>query len=205
MEPWRPPEPVTFGACWVCFERGFTGRGAPGDRAWAVALTMRRGKLLATTVMDGVAQGAYQPGLMALREGPLLEDSVRALASSPDLLLVNATGRDHPRRAGLALHLGVVLDLPTVGVTHRPLMAEGRLPGTQLGATSPLAIEGEVVAMWLRTRAGVRPVVVHPAWRTDVETAIEMVRRSLRRARTPEPLRRARRLARLARAGLIPE
>jgi deoxyribonuclease V len=141
---------------------------------------------------------------MALREGALLEGSVRALGSTPDLVLVNATGRDHPRRAGLALHLGAVLDLPTVGVTHRSLVAEGSLPVAARGATSPLAIDGDVVAMWLRTRVGVRPVVVHPAWRTDVETAVEVVRRSLQRARTPEPLRRARRLARLARAGLVP-
>jgi deoxyribonuclease V len=204
MESWRPPDPVTFGACWVCFERGLTGRGAPGDRAWAVAISMRHRELLATAVLAGAAEGAYQPGLMALREGPLLESSVRALGSAPHLLLVNATGRDHPRRAGLALHLGAVLDLPTVGVTHRPLVAEGRLPGAARGATSPLEIDGDVVAMWLRTRVGVRPVVVHPAWRTDVETAVELVGRSLERARTPEPLRRARRLARLARAGLVP-
>lgn len=204
MDPWEPSEPVTFGACWVCFERGLTGRGAPGDRAWAAAITMRRRKLQSTAVLDGAAQGAYQPGLMALREGPLLEDCLRALDSTPDLVLVNATGRDHPRRAGLALHLGAVLGLPTIGVTHRPLMAEGPLPGAARGATSALTIDGEVVAMWLRTRVGVRPVVVHPAWRTDVKTAVDMVRRGLRRARTPEPLRRARRLARLARTGLVP-
>lgn len=204
MEPWWPSDPVTFGACWVCFERGLTGRGAPGDRAWATAITMRRHKPLASAVLEGVAEGAYQPGLMALREGPLLEDPVRALGSTPDVVLVNATGRDHPRRAGLALHLGAVLSLPTVGVTHRPLMAEGGLPGAARGATSRLAIDGDVVAMWLRTRVGVRPVVVHPAWRTDVDAAVEVVQRSLERARTPEPLRLARRLARLARAGLVP-
>jgi deoxyribonuclease V len=118
--------------------------------------------------------------------------------------MVNATGRDHPRRAGLAIHLGAALELPTVGATHRPLMAEGGPPGAGRGATSPLIIVGEVVAMWLRIRVGMRPVVVHPARRTDVDTAVEVVLLGLRRARTPEPPRRARRLARLARAGLVP-
>jgi deoxyribonuclease V len=166
---------------------------------------MRRRELLDSALLEGRTEAPYQPGLMALREGVLLENSARTLGSTPDVLLVNATGRDHPRRAGLALHLGAVLELPTVGVTHRPLMAEGEPPGAARGATSPLTIDDEVVAMWLRSRAGVRPVVVHPAWRTDVETAVEVVLLSLRRARTPEPLRRARRLARLARAGLVAE
>src|ERR687891_1871154 len=167
MEPWRPPDPVTFGACWVCFERGLTGRGAPGDRAWAVAISMRHRELLATAVLAGAAEGAYQPGLMALREGPLLESSVRALGSAPHLLLVNATGRDHPRRAGLALHLGAVLDLPTVGVTHRPLVASGEHPESRRGSTSPLLLDGEIVGAWVCTRPGRRPVAVPPGGVAD--------------------------------------
>lgn len=165
---------------------------------------MSRRRLIARAVLGGVAEAPYRPGLMALRAGAVLEASVRALEARPDVLLVNATGRDHPRRAGLALHLGAVLELPTAGVTHRPLLAAGDPPDAARGAISPLTIDGEVVALWLRSRAGVRPVVVHPGWRTDVDSALGVVVRSLRRARTPEPLRRARQLARLARAGLVP-
>src|SRR5439155_270280 len=69
------------------------------------------------------------PGLLALREGSMLAAAVEALEARPDVLLVDATGRDHPRRAGLALHLGAVLDVPTIGVTHRPLRATGPEPG----------------------------------------------------------------------------
>lgn len=65
--------------------------------------------------------------MLALREGPLLEAAVRALDERPDVLLVNATGRDHPRRAGLAVQLGTLLELPTIGVSHRPLLATGLL------------------------------------------------------------------------------
>jgi deoxyribonuclease V len=116
------------------------------------------------------------------------------------MLLVDGTGRDHPRRAGLALHLGAVLDLPTVGVTHRPLGAAGKWPPDERGARSPLLLDGEQVGYWLRTRAGTRPLAVHAAWRTDAETAAEVVL-SACRLRTPEPLRRARRRARRARSG----
>jgi hypothetical protein len=107
---------------------------------------------------------------------------------------------DHPRGAGLALHSAPVLDLPSIGVTDRPLRAEGREPGAEFGATSPVSLRGVEVARLLRTRPGARPVVVHSGWRTDLDTAIAVVRASTRRARTPEPLRRARELARYARA-----
>jgi deoxyribonuclease V len=124
---------------------------------------------------------------------------VRALPELPDVLLVDATGRDHPRRAGLALQLGAVLGLPTVGVTHRPLLAEGEWPAGERGARSPLGLDGEHVGYWLRTRVGTRPLAVHAAWRTDPDTAADVVL-STSHVRTPEPLRRARRRAREARA-----
>jgi deoxyribonuclease V len=138
--------------------------------------------------------------LLALREGPLLEAAVRALAEPFDVLLVNATGRDHPRRAGLAVHLGAVLELPTVGVTHRPLLATGAWPGDTRGSTAPLELDGELVGHWVRTRAGTRPLAVHAAWRTDPELATRLVLDQCR-TRTPEPLRQARRVARRARSG----
>jgi deoxyribonuclease V len=150
-------------------------------------------------VVPGYAGAPYEPGLLALREGALLEAAVRTLRELPDALLVNATGGDHPRRAGLALQLGAVLELPTVGVTHRPLVAEGDWPADERGARTPLLFGGELVGYWLRTRAGTRPLAVHAAWRTDPDTAASIVL-SASHARTPEPLRRARQRAREARA-----
>lgn len=127
------------------------------------------------------------------------ESVVRGLPDRPDVLLVDATGRDHPRRAGLALHLGAMLELPTVGVTHRPLVAAGDLPADRYGATSPLTLDGEIVGFWVRTREGARPLAVHAAWQVDAVTAVETVLRCWCRRRTPEPRRQARRLARTAR------
>lgn len=200
-ELWRaPPEGLRVGGCWVCFPRGLTGPGSAGDPAWAAAVVVSGRRILDQRVVVGEANAAYRPGLLALRQGPLMEQVVRALGTWPDVLLLDATGRDHPRGAGLALHLGAELGLPTVGVTHRPLVAEGVWPADHPGATSPLRIGDTVVACWLRTREGARPVTVQPGWRVDLPTALEVVAATTGRHRTPEPLRRARALARSARS-----
>jgi len=193
--PWLPAPGYDVGGCFVCFPRGPTGAGAAGDPAWAAAAGHAT-----CVVVTGAAGAPFEPGMLALREGPLLAQAVTALPARRQVLLVNASGRDHPRRAGLALQLGAVLGIPTVGVTHRPLLARGGWPEERRGATSTLAIDVEPVAAWLRTRAGARPLVVHPGWRTDLPTAVAVVARAARRARTPEPLRLARRAARTARA-----
>jgi deoxyribonuclease V len=207
-EPWDPSAlcegegegELAIGACVVVFARGQTGAGARGDPAWAAASVLRASRVLAQATVTGVAAGRYVPGLLALREGPCLEAAVRALAVSPDVLLVDATGADHPRRAGLALQLGAVTGLPTIGVTHRPLLAAGAWPPDARGAHSPLSLDGAQVGAWVRTRERVRPVAVHPGWRTTIDVAIEVVLSCSLRHRTPEPLRDARRLARTARA-----
>jgi deoxyribonuclease V len=201
-DPWRLPETaVRVGGCWVCFPRGLTGPGSTGDPCWSAAVVMRDRRVVDRYVGKGAAGAPYVPGLLALRIGALLEAAVRGLREPPDVLLVDATGRDHPRGAGLALHLGAELGVPTVGVTHRPLRAEGEFAGPERGAMSPLRVEGVHVGCWLRTRQGTRPLVVHPGWCVDLPTAVEVVLHTTGRHRTPEPLRRARRLAREARAG----
>jgi deoxyribonuclease V len=197
-ERWQPPTTLRrIGGCFVCFQ---PVHGAADDAGFAGAAVTHRRRLLAGVTSSGPAGGPYLPALLALREGPLLEQAVRALPVIPEVLVVNATGRDHPRRAGLALHLGAVLGLPTVGVTTRPLLAQGAWPVDQRAATAPLLLDGEVVGYWVRTRPGARPVAVHAAWRTDAQVAVQVVLAATRRARTPEPLRRARTLARTRRA-----
>jgi deoxyribonuclease V len=190
---------LPIGGCFVCFPRGGGGPGLAGDPAWAAAVTTQ-GRRGSEAVVPGLAAAPYRPGWLAAREGALLERAVRALAAPPAVLLVDATGRDHPRRAGLALHLGAALGLPTVGVTHRPLLATGDWPADRPGAATPLTLGGDLVGYWVRTRLGARPLAVHAAWAAGPDQALEVVLAATRRARTPEPLRRARRLARRARA-----
>jgi deoxyribonuclease V len=194
--PWRLRADAVVGGCFVCSSRAKRGRGAAGDPLWAAATACG-----GTAVVEAEAGAPYRPGLLALREGPALEAAVLALPQRPDVLLVDGTGRDHPRGAGLALHLGAVLDLATVGVTHRPLAAGGPWPDDTLGARSPLVLAGRLVGYWLRTRPGTRPLAVHAAWRTDPAAAVEIVLSALAGLRAPEPLRAARQGAREARAG----
>jgi deoxyribonuclease V len=190
---------ASVGGCWVCFPRGLTGPGTDHDPAWCAAVIMSEGSVVEERMISGTATYPYVPGLMALRLGPLMEQAVRALSAFPDVLLLDATARDHPRAAGLALHLGAELDIATIGVTHRPLVASGEWPSDRRAATSPLRIGDSMVGCWLRTQPGVRPLAIHPGWRTDLITAVEMITILTTKRRTPEPLRRARQLARRAR------
>jgi deoxyribonuclease V len=195
VAPWElMPGSMTIGACFLA--SGTVDEG----RAWAGAVVMRGDAPVATSAVAGELTAPYHAGYLALRHGPLLERAVRGLTVAPDVLLVDATGRDHPRGAGMALHLGAVLGVPTVGVTDRPLLAHTDDPGPERGSTTPLTHAGRTVGFAVRTRTGARPVLAHAAWRTDPSTARDVVLRTSGRARTPEPLRLARRAARVARA-----
>ena len=214
-DPWPlPSRPFVVAGCFVAFVRGQQGPGHAGDQMWVGAALVRCPglELVDSVVVSARAGAAYDPGRLALREGAALAAALAALPLRPDVLMLDATGRDHPRGAGLALHLGAVLDLPSVGVTHRPLRAWGSEPGAALGDSTPLLLDSastgasagshglRVVGAWLRTKAGVRPVAVHPGWRVDAETAVRVVLAAVRASRTPEPLRQARQVARTARA-----
>ena len=198
---WAPSgDRLLVAAAFVAFVRGEQGPGHPGDRAWVGAALVDRGRLVSSRVVPGVAGASYEPGLLALREGAMLADALAPLADHADVLMVDATGRDHPRRAGLAVHLGAMLDRPSIGVTHRRLHGQVVEPGVEAGSTVPVWVDDVAVARTVRTVAGVRPVVAHAGWRTTAFTAAQVVLATCGGARTPEPLRHARRLARTTRA-----
>lgn len=200
---WTPPERFTVAGCFVAFERGAEGPGHRGDPAWIGATLVGPAGAATSRVVRGRAGARYEPGLLMAREGAMLLAAVEALPERPDVLLVDGTGRDHPRRAGVAVHLGSLLDLPTVGVTHRPLVADRTPPAlARRGDSAVLRIDDDAVAAWVCTGDGLRPLVAHAGWRTGVGTAIEVVVGTATTARTPEPLRLAREAARRARAGL---
>jgi hypothetical protein len=142
--PWRPSggHPLVAG-CYVCFGRGEVGRGRAHERGWAAAVLMRGNRrLVESAVAVGAAGAPYEPGLLALREGPLLEAALRMLPDTPEVLLANATGRDHPRAAGLALHLGAMLDQPSIGVTDRRSRPRARNQGLILVRRVPCCFRG---------------------------------------------------------------
>jgi deoxyribonuclease V len=137
----------------------------------------------------------YVPGLLSFREIPAILDAFAQLTIHPDLLLCDGQGYAHPRRFGLACHLGLVTRLPSIGVAKSRLIGEHGTLGEEKGAHAPLLHHGEVIGAVLRTRAGVRPLYVSVGHRICLETALRYVLDCTPRYRLPETTRQAHRLA----------
>ncbi|GAA1774851.1 MULTISPECIES: endonuclease V [Streptomonospora] len=144
----------------------------------------------------------YVPGLFAFREAPALLEAVAQLGTRPDVLVCDGFGLAHPRRFGLACHVGVALDRPVLGVGKTPFVGRAEEPGPERGAWSPLVDGGEVVGRCLRTRTGVKPVYVSVGHRVDLASAAALTLRLAPRFRLPEPVRQADRLCRDRLAGV---
>lgn len=143
----------------------------------------------------------YVPGLFAFRELPALVAALRGLSVTPDLLVCDGHGIMHPRRFGLACHLGVLTGLPAIGVGKTRLVGSYEEPGTGRGEWSAVSDAGQVVGRALRTRTGVRPVFVSVGHRADLDTACEVTLRLAPRHRLPETTRRADHLSRATLTG----
>jgi deoxyribonuclease V len=137
----------------------------------------------------------YVPGLLSFREAPVGLAALGELATPPDLLIVDGHGRAHPRRFGIACHLGVLLDLPTIGCAKSILVGHAAEPGPSPGDWTPLTHRDEIIGAVLRTRTGVKPVYLSVGHRISLETAVAVVISCLRGYRLPEPTRLADRIA----------
>ncbi|HEY2784438.1 MAG TPA: deoxyribonuclease V [Fimbriiglobus sp.] len=133
----------------------------------------------------------YVPGLLSFREAPPLLAAFGKLKTKPDAVMLDGQGLAHPRRFGLACHLGLWLDLPTVGCAKSRLVGEFVEPGIEAGDTSPLMDRGEKVGVMFRSRRKVKPVFISPGHRIDMAGAVEVVRRTLSGYRMPAPTRLA--------------
>ena len=133
----------------------------------------------------------YVPGLLSFREAPAVIAAVRALPRRPDLLICDGQGLAHPRRLGLASHVGLWLDLPTIGVAKSRLCGEHRPVGLRRGCRTPLGHRGQTIGSVVRTRTGVKPVYVSLGHRIILPQAVAWTLRAARRFRLPEPTRRA--------------
>lgn len=142
-------------------------------------------------VIEREVKFPYVPGLLSFREAPAVVAAVEALPVRPDLLLVDGQGIAHPRRFGVAAHLGVHLDMPAIGCAKSRLCGEAEEPGRETGAWSPLRDRDEIIGAVLRTREGVRPLYVSVGHRVDLPAAIRWVLACCRGYRLPEPSRRA--------------
>lgn len=133
----------------------------------------------------------YVPGLLTFREAPLLLSAFEKLQHTPDIVLVDGQGIAHPRRLGLASHLGLLLDIPTIGCAKSRLCGTHEMPADNAGSYTGLYDGEEVIGVVLRTKKGVRPVYVSIGHRCDLETAREIVLQSCRNFRIPQPTRLA--------------
>lgn len=141
----------------------------------------------------------YVPGLLSFREAPALLAALRRLRGEPDVVLCDGHGLAHPRRFGLACHLGLILDRPTVGCAKSRLVGEHAEPGSRRGSVRALRDGGETIGRVVRTRDGVRPVYVSVGHRVDLPSAVRLVLSCGGGLRLPEPIRLADRLVSHAR------
>lgn len=137
----------------------------------------------------------YIPGYLSFREGPAIISAVKGLGYTPDILIFDGQGIAHPRRFGIASHMGVMLGRPSIGCAKSRLVGEYREPAYERGSWESLRYNGEDVGAVLRTRSGVKPLFVSPGHLITTEDAIRVILHCTGRYRLPEPIRMADRLA----------
>ncbi len=168
-------------------------------RAVVVVLTFPALELLEAAVARRPVTFPYIPGLLAFRELPALLDAFEKLERAPDLIIVDGHGRAHPRRFGIACHLGVILDRPSIGCAKSVLVGRADPPENRVGAWTPLIHQDEIVGAALRTKLNtkraVNPVYVSIGHRVTLETALDFVLRCCKGYRLPETTRYAHRIA----------
>ena len=164
-------------------------------RAAAALLKFPELTLAESAVVRMPAAFPYISGLLSFREAPAIIAALERLNRLPDLILCDGQGFAHPRRLGIACHIGVLTDLPAIGVAKTRLIGEHAPLGPEKGSTVPLTDRGERIGMLLRSRSHVKPLFVSPGHKTDFDSAVKYVLQCLTRYRLPETTRWAHRLA----------
>ncbi|OHB39294.1 MAG: endonuclease V [Planctomycetes bacterium RIFCSPHIGHO2_02_FULL_50_42] len=141
----------------------------------------------------------YIPGLLSFREAPALLKAFSRIKKAPDVILFDGQGIAHPRGLGLASHMGLILDRPSIGCAKKLLLGEHKPVGDRAGAFSYILYKEKRIGMALRTREGVKPVFVSPGHKTDIISSRRVVLDCCRKYRLPEPIRKAHNLVTLLR------
>jgi len=160
-----------------------------------VVLSFPKMEVVDTATADGKTLFPYRPGLLSFREGPILLKTFQRLRLKPDIMIYDGQGVAHPRGMGLASHMGLWLDLPSIGCAKAPLLSEFVLPGPLKGSFEWIRRQGKKVGTVLRTRDHIKPLFISPGHRIDFATSNQFILESCKGFRFPEPLRRAHQLA----------
>jgi deoxyribonuclease V len=139
----------------------------------------------------GTSRFPYVPGLLSFREAPILLRAFAKLKHRPDAVILDGQGTAHPRRLGLAAHVGLWLGVPTVGCAKTRLCGEHRAPGQRVGAQTPLMFREQIIGSVLRTKRNSNPLYVSPGNLIDLAGAVQLVLQCCRGYRLPEPTRQA--------------
>lgn len=167
--------------------------------AAAVVLAVDALDLIETAAAQQSIRFPYVPGLFSFRELPVILMALDKLKTQPDLIVCDGQGVAHPRRFGLASHLGVLLNLPTIGCAKTKLLGSAKEPGPKGGDCTPLVDKGEIIGCALRTQDDVRPIYVSIGHRISLKTACHWILRLSPRYRLPETTRLADQLVRSCR------
>lgn len=173
---------------------GFEDKGQT-TRAAVVILSFPQLQLVEQAIARQPTRFPYVPGYLSFREIPAVLEALGKIARPPDLILCDGQGLAHPRRFGIACHLGVLTGLPTIGVAKSRLIGQHEEPGVHKGSWTPLRDKGEIIGAVLRTRDNIRPLYISSGHRVSLQTAIDYVLRCTTRYRLPETTRWAHRLA----------
>jgi deoxyribonuclease V len=171
--------------------------GIKGDTACAAVVVLNFPGLNVVAKATATRQITYPyiPGLLSFREGPVILDALDRLDRKPDLVIFDGQGLAHPCRLGIASHIGLLTDLPSIGCAKSRLCGQYREPDVKRGSHVPLMEHGETIGAIVRTRTGVKPVFVSIGHRIDLKTSIDYVLRCCKGYRLPETTRQAHRLA----------
>jgi len=164
-------------------------------RAAVVLLSYPALEIVERHVYEEPVRMPYVPGLLSFRELPCILGAFDLLKQQPELVMVDGQGIAHPRRLGIASHLGVWLDLPTIGCAKSILTGHHKLLGEEAGSWVPLNADGEVIGAVLRTRAHVKPMIISLGHRISLETSLHYVLACCKGYRLPEPTRQADKLS----------
>jgi deoxyribonuclease V len=164
-------------------------------RAAVVLLSYPALDIVERHVYEEPVRMPYVPGLLSFRELPCILGAFDLLKQQPELVMVDGQGIAHPRRLGIASHLGVWLDLPTIGCAKSILTGHHKPPGEEAGSWVPLNADGEVIGAVLRTRAHVKPMIISLGHRISLETSLRYVLACCKGYRLPEPTRQADKLS----------
>jgi deoxyribonuclease V len=169
--------------------------------ASAVVIDLSDFSIIETTTAVRKVDFPYIPGLLSFREAPACIDAIEKLKSTPDCLIVDGQGIAHPRRLGIASHIGLLIDKPSIGCAKSRLTGTFDEPGNKKGSFSPLVDSDEKIGVVLRTRTDVKPVFVSVGHKCTLDDAISVVLQCTTRYRLPEPSRLAHQLVGQAKLG----